>query len=110
VPALEKERSISRRHPAVGVPGGVADDIGFSFDDTSADDAFSRLPHQNLADEKASERDRIDRQFRVRERATAPLHCLGHNGSQIDDDVALGSERDRIDRQLRTRDGHPYAG
>jgi hypothetical protein len=73
VPALEKKRSISRRHPAIGVPGGVADDIGFSFDDKSADDAFRRLPHQNLPEEKASERDGIDRQLGTKERWMATL-------------------------------------
>jgi hypothetical protein len=73
MPALEKERPITRRHPAVGVPRGVADNIGFSFDDTSAGHTFSRLPHQYLADEITSERDRIDRQLRTRERWMATL-------------------------------------
>jgi hypothetical protein len=38
-----------------GVPGGVADDIRLGLDDAAAGDAFGHLPHQNLADEKASE-------------------------------------------------------
>jgi hypothetical protein len=73
VPALEKERPVTRGHPAVGVPRGVANDIRFGLDDTAAGDAFGRLPHENLADEKASERDRVDRQLRSRERRMATL-------------------------------------
>ena len=73
MPALEKERPITRRHPAIGVPRGVADDIRFSFDNTAAGHALSRLPHQYLADEITSERDRFDRQLRTRERWMAAL-------------------------------------
>ena len=73
MPALEKERPITRRHPAVGVPRGVADDIRFSFDYTAAGQALSRLPHQYLADKITSERERIDRQLRTRERWMATL-------------------------------------
>jgi hypothetical protein len=73
MPALEKERPITRRHPAVGVPGGVADDIRFSFHNTAAGQALSSLPHQYLADEITSERNRIDRQLRTRERRIAAL-------------------------------------
>jgi hypothetical protein len=36
-------------------------------------DAFDHLPHQYLADEITSERDRIDRQLRTRERWMATL-------------------------------------
>jgi len=68
MPALEKERPITRRHPAVGVPRGVADDIRLGLDDAAAGDAFRHLPHQYLADEITSERDRVDRQLRTRER------------------------------------------
>ena len=46
MPALEKERPITRRHPAIGVPGGVAGDICLGLDDAAADDAFGYLPHQ----------------------------------------------------------------
>ena len=73
MPALEKERPITRRHPAVGVPRGVADDIRLGLDDAAAGDAFGHLPHQYLADEITSERDRIDRQLRTRERWMATL-------------------------------------
>ena len=73
MPTLEKERPITRRHPAVGVPRGVADDIRLSLDDTAAGQALSSLPHQYLADEITSERDRIDRQLRTRERWMATL-------------------------------------
>ncbi len=68
MPALEKERPVTRRNPAVSVPRGVTDDIRFSFDNTAAGQALSSLPHQYLADEITSERDRIDRQLRTRER------------------------------------------
>lgn len=73
MPAFEKERPITRRHPAVGVPRGVTDDIRLGLDDAAAGDAFSHLPHQYLADEITSERDRIDRQLRTRERWIATL-------------------------------------
>ena len=46
VPALEKKRPVTRRHPAIGVPGGVADDIRLGLDDAAAGDAFGYLPHQ----------------------------------------------------------------
>ena len=39
----------------------VADAIGFGLDDAPADDAFGRLAHDPLADEKAGEGSRIDR-------------------------------------------------
>ncbi len=73
MPALEKERPITRRHPAVGVPRGVADDIRLGLDNTAAGHALGSLPHQYLADEITSERDRIDRQLRTRERWMATL-------------------------------------
>ncbi len=73
MPALEKERPITRRHPAVGVARGVADDIRLGLDDTAAGQTLSRFPHQYLADEITSERDRIDRQLRTRERRMATL-------------------------------------
>ena len=43
------------------------------FDDTAAGQALSRLPHQYLADKITSERERIDRQLRTRERWMAIL-------------------------------------
>src|SRR5262249_42608978 len=55
VPALEKERPVTRRHPAEGVPRGVADDIRLDLDDAAAGDALGHLSHQYLADEIASE-------------------------------------------------------
>jgi hypothetical protein len=58
---------------AVGVSRGVADDIRLGLDDAAAGDAFGHLPHQYLADEITSERDRIDRQLRTRERWMATL-------------------------------------
>jgi hypothetical protein len=55
------------------VPRGVADDIRLGLDDPAAGDAFGHLPHQHLADEITSERDRIDRQLCARERWMAIL-------------------------------------
>jgi len=49
MPALEKERPITRRHPAIGVPRGVADDISLGLDDAAAGDLFGHLPHHYLA-------------------------------------------------------------
>jgi len=73
MPALEKERPITRRHPAVGMPRGVTDDIRLGLDNAAAGDASGHLPHEYLADEITSERDRIDRQLCTRERRMAPL-------------------------------------
>jgi hypothetical protein len=55
------------------VPRGVADDICLGLDDAAAGEAFGHLPHKYLADEITSERDRIDRQLRTRERWMATL-------------------------------------
>jgi hypothetical protein len=49
MPALKKKRLITQRHPAVGMPRSVADDIRFGLDDAAADHTFGRLPHQDLA-------------------------------------------------------------
>ena len=43
------------------------------FGRNAAGDAFRQLPHQYLADQVTSERDRIDRQFLTRERCMATL-------------------------------------
>ena len=77
VATLEKERTIARRHAPIGVPGGVADDIGLGFDDATAGDAFGQFPHQQLANEKARERGRIDRELRARERRVGRLGVAG---------------------------------
>ena len=70
---LADSRILGARHPAVGVPRGVADDIHLGLNDAAAGDAFGHLPHQYLANEITSERDRIDRQLRTRERWMATL-------------------------------------
>ena len=77
VSRLEKERTNARRHPSVGVPGGVADDVGLGFDNTAAGYPFRQFAHQQLADEKAGERGRIDRQLRARERRVGLLAIAG---------------------------------
>jgi hypothetical protein len=73
VSALEKQRTITRRYPAIGVSGGVADDIRLGLYNPTAGDALGQLPHQNLAKEIAGERERIDRQLRASERRMAIL-------------------------------------
>ena len=95
-PGAGRGSDITPRQPAVGAPRGVADNIRLGLDDTAAGGAFGHLPHQFLADEITSERDRIDRQLRTRERWIATLmpasfqrigstHCAregpGSNGS-----------------------------
>jgi hypothetical protein len=60
---LTDSRILGARHPAVGVPRGVADEIRFSFDNTAVGQALSSLPHQYPADEVTSERDHIDLQL-----------------------------------------------
>lgn len=74
VPPLEKQRTVAPGHPAVGVSGGVADDIRLGLDDTTAGDAFRQLPHHDLADQIAGESSRIDRQLGASERQMAILY------------------------------------
>ena len=88
-----RKRPVTRRHPAVGVPRGVADDIRLGLDNTTAGDALRQLPHQYLANEIAGERDRINRQLRASDRriegarfqGIRSTHCAregpGSNGS-----------------------------
>ena len=40
---LTDSRILGARHPAVGVPRGVADEIRFSFDNTAVGQALSRF-------------------------------------------------------------------
>lgn len=63
VAALEEERAIARRHAPVGMSRRIADDIRLGFDDAADCRAFGQFPRQQLADEKAGERGRIDRQL-----------------------------------------------
>ena len=79
---LEKQRTITPSHPPIGVPGSVADDIRLGLNNTTAGNAFRQLPHQYLANEIASERDRINRQLRASERqmATAILTAARFQG------------------------------
>src|ERR1700689_1779817 len=37
MPPFAKKRAVARRHPSRRVAGGVTDDIGFCFDDASAE-------------------------------------------------------------------------
>src|SRR5207248_3809163 len=80
VPTLEKQRTITPCHPAVGVPRGVADDIRLGLDNTTAGGAFRHLPHQYLANQIAGESDRINRQLRASERRTAILMAARFQG------------------------------
>src|SRR5208337_2426777 len=70
---LEKQRTITRGHFAVGMCRGVADDIGLGLNDTTGEDAFGRLPNHYLADEIAGEGGRIDGQLRASERPIVVL-------------------------------------
>ena len=79
-PTLEKQRTITRCHPPVAVPGRIADDIGLGLHDTAAEDAFGQRPHHDLADQIAGERGRIDRQLRARERPMAILVAARFQG------------------------------
>ena len=53
--------------------GSVADDIRLGLNNTTAGDAFGQLPHQNLANEIAGEKDRTNRQLRASKRQMAIL-------------------------------------
>lgn len=74
---VEKQRTITPSHPPVDAPGGVADDIRLGLNNTTAGDAFGRLPHQDLANQIAGERDRINRQLRTSERPIALAAARG---------------------------------
>lgn len=60
VAALEKERFVSRREAAEGVRGGVAHEIGFCFNDTSAEAALRDFVDERFADEEFREFDGVD--------------------------------------------------
>ena len=68
MPALEKQRAIARSHPPIGVPRGVADDIGLGLDNATADDALGQLAHHELANEIAGEGGGVDWQLGARKR------------------------------------------
>ena len=61
VAALEKERFIARREAAEGVRGGVANKVGFCFDNSPAEAALRNFVDERLADEKFREFDGVDR-------------------------------------------------
>jgi hypothetical protein len=52
---------ISGGHTAVGVTGRVADAVRLGLDNPTADDALDQLPHHDLTDQTAGQRNRIDR-------------------------------------------------
>ena len=60
VATLEKERFVAGREAAEGVRGGVADKIGFCFDDSSAEAALRNFVDERLANEKFREFDGVD--------------------------------------------------
>src|SRR5208283_4361321 len=70
---LEKQRTITRGHSAVGMSRGVADDIGLGLNDATGEDAFGQCPHQYLSNEIAGEGGRIDGQLRTSERPIVVL-------------------------------------
>jgi hypothetical protein len=51
VPAIEVERLVSRCGSSIGMPGGIAHYIGFSFYDPPASSARLSVMHKRLADE-----------------------------------------------------------
>ena len=69
--ALEKERFIARREAAEGVRGGVANKVGFCFDNSPAEAALRNFVDERLADEKFREFDSVDR--KVAQAKTANL-------------------------------------
>jgi hypothetical protein len=50
VPTIEKQRLVSQRKSSIGMPGGVAHDVSFCFDDPSAYFAGPSVMHQRLTD------------------------------------------------------------
>jgi len=60
VAALEKERFVSRGETAEGVRGGIADEVGFGFDDSSAEAALPDFVDERFADEEFREFDGVD--------------------------------------------------
>ena len=65
--ALEIEGLMARRRPAEGMAGGIAGRIGLGLDDAPAGPSVGMLADQQLADEKAGQRRRADRQLRARQ-------------------------------------------
>jgi len=63
VAAAQEQRAIPIRLADVGMAAGVTGDVGLGFDDAPARAARGGIPHERLADEKARERGRIDRQL-----------------------------------------------
>ncbi len=61
VAALEKKRFVARGEAAEGVGRGVANEIGFRFDDSSTEAALRHFVHERFANEKFREFDRIQR-------------------------------------------------
>ena len=60
VAALEKERFVAGREAAEGVRGGIANEVGFGFDDSSAEAALRNFVDERFADEKFREFDGVD--------------------------------------------------
>jgi hypothetical protein len=57
VPTIEKQRLVSRRNSSIGVPGGVAHHVSFSFYDPPAHSAGACVMHQRLTDKEFREFD-----------------------------------------------------
>lgn len=93
VAAREEKRFVARGETAEGVCGGVADKIGFRFDDSPAQAALWDFMHERFADEKFCEFDGIQRQVAqakaanlARDRAgRRELHkiFLGHESQNV---------------------------
>src|SRR6185503_16651567 len=65
---LQKQRAVARGHPAIGMPGGIADDIRLGLNNEAAHDAFRQLAHHYLPDEIAGKCGGIGRKPGARER------------------------------------------
>src|SRR5882672_1216979 len=62
VATFEKQRPVARGFADVRVAGGIADLIGFGFDDAPAGAAFGGLVHEHLADQEPRKVRGVDRQ------------------------------------------------
>jgi len=69
VAAFAKKRAIARRESTKCVGRGVANDIGFGFNDASAEPNLRQVVHKRFADEEASKFDGINRQLAPAEAA-----------------------------------------
>jgi len=62
---IEKQRAIPRGRPSERMAGGVSGEIGFCFDDATAQAAARKFANNRFSDQEARELDGIGRKLRA---------------------------------------------